>query len=158
MSKLLVCLVSCSLLLRCNNFPCSKNHISPAFIGYSRPDIDTLIFKAYTPNDNYQHLADSFMVTDHNASIYTTSNDTTIVYVNDSNPNRWISAGFDWKIYVPAKNKTILISDIVSPQTEGSKKCLNPVNSFVQDGQVVSPVSVYTGKFYTSGYLMYVHL
>lgn len=155
--KIMACLLSLGLLLRCNNYPCSKNHINPAFIGYALSDIDTFILRAYTPHDNYQHLVDSFIISNRNASVYTRSNDTTVVYVNDSNPDHWISAGFDWKIYIPATNKTVSVSDISSPPTDGGRNCINPIQSFVQDGRLITPSLVNNGKFYASGYLLYIH-
>ena len=63
--------------------------------------------------------------------IYTIVKDTTFVYVNDSDPKRNISSGFDWQIYIPAKNRAISISNIVSENNEGGKRCTNPVKSFV---------------------------
>jgi hypothetical protein len=157
MTKIIVCLASFMILHGCH-YPCVKNRINPVFIGFTVADVDTIILKAYRPNDNYQHLVDSFMVHNLYASIYTTTHDSTTVFVNSSNPDHWVSAGFDWKIFIPAKNKTVSISNIVSPQTETSYKgCENPVNSYMLDGQLVIPIPVNTGTFYTSGYMVYIH-
>jgi phenylpyruvate tautomerase PptA (4-oxalocrotonate tautomerase family) len=155
----IIFLVSIVFFPGCNqHHPCVKNHINPAFIGFSTADIDTLVLRAYQPNDNYQHLVDTILVINLNATIYTTKNDTTVVYVNDSNPDHWVSPGFDWQIYIPAKNRTISISNIVSTQTEGpGRACWNPINSFAQDGQLIVPQHIQTGQFYTSGYMAYIH-
>src|SRR5215217_1929453 len=116
MFKLTVLMMSLVVISRCN-YPCQKNYISPVFIGYSQADIDTIVLRAYMPNDNFQHLIDTFIYNNCCATIYTTRGDTTVVYLNSSNPDHWISAGFDWQIYIPAKNKTVSITKIVSPET-----------------------------------------
>ena len=143
------------LLAGCEH-PCRKNVIHPAFIHFQIEDIDTIILRAYRPNNNYLQLVDTFLVHNLHASIYTTVNDTTIVYVNNSDPDHWVSAGFDWQIYIPTKNRTISVAGIESEQVEGNKRCINPVTAFVQDGQRVVPENVNTGQWQTSGYRAYI--
>jgi len=122
-----------------------------------RSDVHTFIFRAYKPNDRFRHLVDTTLLTNRAASIYTAINDTTIVYVNDSNPDHWIRPGFDWQLYIPAKNKTVQILNITSTQVENKGRiCYNPINSFSIDGQIIIPVLVQTDKFYTSGYRVYI--
>jgi hypothetical protein len=143
----------------CNQrHPCINNYINPVFVGFSLADVDTIVLRAYRPNDNYLHLVDTTLIRNLYATIYTTTGDTTVVYVNSSNPDHWINPGFDWQIYIPAKNRTIAISNITSTQTEGpGRACLNPINSFKQDGQMIVPQPVETGHFYSSGYMAYIH-
>jgi len=134
------------------------NHINPAFIGFLRSDIDSFILRAYKPNDNFQHLVDTILVIDKFASVYTTINDTTVVYINDSDPNHWIKPGFDWRLYIPAKNRTVEISKINSTQVDGKGRvCYNPINSFEADGQIITPEFIQTNQFFTSGYRVYIH-
>jgi hypothetical protein len=136
---------------------CVDNYINPAFIGFLPSDIDTFVLKKYKQNDNFQHLLDTILVIDKYASIYTVSNDTTVVYVNSSDPTHWIRPAFDWQVYLPAKNKTVQISSITSTQVEDKgRTCYNPINSFNVDGQVIFPVLVQTDKFYTRGYRVYI--
>ncbi|MFL5740610.1 MAG: hypothetical protein ACJ75B_10365 [Flavisolibacter sp.] len=136
---------------------CVDNYINPAFIGFLPSDIDSFVLRKYKPNDNFQHLLDTILVIDKYASIYTASNDTTVVYVNSSDPSHLITPGFDWQVYIPAKNKTVQISSITSTETEGpGRTCYNPINSFNMDGQIIFPVPVETDKFYTSGYRVYI--
>lgn len=138
--------------------PCVNGHLNPVFIGFSAADINTFVLRAYKPNDNYLHLVDTILVANYGATIYTTTNDTTIVYVNDSNPNHWICPGFDWQIYIPAKNRIVSISNIITTQTENvGRVCWNPINSLTQDGQSIVPKLVETGEFFTSGYMAYIH-
>ena len=136
-------------------YPCNKGFINPAFVGFSPGDINTFILRAYKPNENYLHLLDTIIVQNVDPTIYTTSNDTTIVYIN-ANIDQLVVPGFDWQIYIPAKNRTVMISNIVSNPTEGGHQCRNPINSFMQDGQVITPIYMQTNKFYTSGFMIYI--
>lgn len=137
---------------------CVNSYIHPAFIGFSSSDIDTIILRAYKPNENFQHRVDTILVTNKGASIYTNDNDTTIIYQNDSDPNHWIRQGLDWELYIPAKNKTIRITNINGTQVEGKGRvCYNPINSFTVNGQKIIPIPVQTDEFYTSGYRVYIH-
>jgi hypothetical protein len=154
--KILLSLLLLSFLCGCHN-PCRKNVINPVFIGFPPAEIDTFILRAYQPNDNYQHLVDTLLVHGLYATIYTTINDSTYVYINDSDPDRMISDGFDWQIYLPGANRTFLVSGIAEEKTEGNKRCLNPIIAFKLDGQSVTPQPVSTGNFYTSGYMVYIH-
>jgi hypothetical protein len=52
----------------------------------------------------------------------------------------YMSPAYDYQIYLPAKKRTISIYDIISEQTsmgEGSGGCMNPISSFMQDGQQI---------------------
>lgn len=137
--------------------PCVKNSINPAFVNFSLSEIDTFVLRAYQPNDNYQHLVDTLLVTNRYTSIYTATHDTTIVYINDSDPDHWISSGLDWQVYIPATNTTVAVSGITETPVDGPGRiCYNPVTSFKQDGQLVVPALLETGQFYTSGYRLYI--
>lgn len=145
---LIVTLSSCT-------YPCNKGFINPAFVGFSASDINTYVLRAYKPNDNYLHLLDTMIVQNAGPTIYTTSNDTTIVYIN-KNIDQLIAPGSDWQIYIPAKNRTVMISNIVSDLAEGGHQCRNPIDLFTQDGQVIKPTYMQTDKFNTSGYMIYI--
>lgn len=145
------------VLSGCDYF-CVDSAINPVFIGFSSADIDSAIVRRYQPNDNYLHLIDTFSLYKV-GSIFTTTGDTTIVFINSGNPDQIIEEGYDWQIYLPGKNRTITIADIVSlhNQKYGAHGCLNPAISFVQDGQLVQPTYVNSGQFYTSGCMAYIH-
>lgn len=125
-------------------------------------DLDTIIVRAYQPNDYYQHLLDTLAIIKDSNCYFTTSNDTTVIYFGDFNnqseiTSTGISTGSDWQIYISATNRTITISDIISQQTEEPVRyCLNPISSFMQDGQLEAPKLVNSGVYYTSGYLVYI--
>jgi hypothetical protein len=143
---------------------CVPDLINPVLIGFSTSDIDTLILRRYKPNDNYRTLIDTLLIVNpatnngFSDGIYSTSNDTTIVCINEGPPYEPISYGHDWIVYIPAKNKTIFISNIVSNQNEEKKGCSAPIASFVQDSQLISaPTFFSTNEFYTTGYRAYIH-
>jgi hypothetical protein len=137
---------------------CTNAFLLPAFIGFSQNDLDTIVVRSYQPNDNYQHLLDTFLIVKNVSCFAFTFHDTTILdFVNFNTTTENIASGSDWQIYIPARNRTISISDIISEQTEGSRKiCLNPITSFMQDGKVVTPHFVISSVYYTSGYFAYI--
>ncbi len=136
-------LVSCS-----KEYDCTDFQIVPAFIGFSSSDIDTFVLRKYKPNDNYQNLVDTFKVIYGYNGQYYTSNDTTSVFVSDG--KNGIKAGFDWLLFIPAKNRTILISEIVSEKKTGQCgsgifsmdkfgcTCTNKVFSVKKDNQIIN--------------------
>lgn len=89
---------------------CFDNKILPAFVGFQRSEIDTLVVRKFQASSNFQTRLDTFMVVQSDA--YRTTNDTTkIMYYSLENG---IVTGFDWQIFIPALNRTIIISEIVS--------------------------------------------
>lgn len=144
----------CSLLVVLGFMSCSKEYdcadlqISPAFISFSPSDIDTIVLRKYKQNDSYQNLIDTFKVIYGYSGQYYTSNDTTSVFVSDG--KNGIKAGFDWLIFIPAKNKTIFISDIVSEKKTGTCgsgifsmdkfgcTCTNDIFSAKKDNQIIN--------------------
>lgn len=146
------------------NTACRPNLINPVLIGFSTTETDTLILRRYKANDNYQTLIDTLKIVNAaannglGAGIYTTSNDTTLIDINVGPPFSPIAYGYDWKLYIPAKDRIISISNIVNSQKETGNGCSVPIASFVQDGQLIdAPVFFSTDKFYTSGYRAYIH-
>jgi hypothetical protein len=157
MKKSIFLSIAVLFLIGCSS-PCYRGQINSAFIGFSAADIDTFILRQYKPNDNYLHLIDTSIIVNTGSIYYSTSNDTTTVFVNSSNLNDYITAGYDWELYIPAKNKTVLFSNIVDEINSGYKgACLNPVKSFVQDGQFTVPGFSTNKTFPISGFVAYIH-
>lgn len=145
---------------------CQPNYINPAFVGFSPADLDTIIVKQFSQNDSFDNLIDSLLVIDpvlNNGlgyAIYTSWSDTTLLTINVGAPHYPIMPGYDWTIYIPAKNKTITISQIKSPVESGNKNCSNPITSFIQDGQLISnPVYIDSSgnDWWFNGYRVYIH-
>ncbi len=152
MTKLSLLTISLTALLfascgREYEVDCIDPQIETAFINYAKPDIDTFILRKFKAADNYQTLLDSFTVAYGWAGYYTTLHDTTSIYISG---DKGIKAGFDWQIFIPALNKTVLVSDIVTEKKTGTCKngifsldkmacgCANRVYSAKINNQVVN--------------------
>jgi hypothetical protein len=146
---------------------CQKNQINPVFIGYTLSDIDTVIFRKYTLNSNFTQLLDTLLLDTTYAHSYayryTVTHDSTILSLVVDTPQSAIVAGYDWKIFVPAKNQTIFISGIENGAHTGAAVCSDPIASFLQDGrQVISPEyfghNITGDSWWLNGYRAYIHL
>ncbi|HWI91327.1 MAG TPA: hypothetical protein VNT20_08625 [Flavisolibacter sp.] len=125
---------------------CGDPPIATTFINVNRTDIDTFIIRKFKAADNYQTLLDTFKVTEGWPVYYNTSNDTTSISVGDG--IHGIRLGFDWQIFIPATNKTVLVSDFVSEKRTGKCRhgifgkpgcgCYNRVYSAKMNNQVIN--------------------
>jgi hypothetical protein len=161
LASLLCCFASCG-----PDRLCSPNLINPVFVGYSLSDIDTLLLRRYKANDSFNILIDTMTfvspstgINGPNYGVYRTSNDTTFVDINVKADYTPISYGYDWELYIPAKNRTVSISAITNTQNTGNKGCGNPITSFVQDGQLIGAPTFFglDEESGTSGYRAYIH-
>ncbi len=146
-------LISCS-----KEYDCADAQIQPAFIGFTIADIDTFILKKFNPNDNYQNQVDSFVVKYGYNGSYQTFHDTTTIFITDG--KNGIKAGYDWQLFIPAKNKTILVTDIVSEKKTGKCGsgifsmdkfgcyCTNKIFSAKQDNQIITFLNSDTTRHY----------
>lgn len=116
---ILFTLISVILFGCTREYDCLNSQIQPAFIGFSLPDIDTFVLKKFKAGDNFQTIIDTFIVKHGYTAQYQISNDTTAVFV--TNGENGIRAGNDWQIYLPAVNKSIFISAIISEKK--TEKC-----------------------------------
>ena len=143
---------------------CSNNTISPAFIGFSKSQIDTVILKRFTPGGNFANLIDSVVITDPSIDtncchpyLYSVEGDTTLIF------NRYdtigpIRSGYDWQIYIPGTGSTINITNIENGEQLSCRYCTLPnIISFVQNGtQINAPTHVYDIHVYDDGYRVYI--
>ncbi len=138
-------------------YDCDDLQIKLAFIGFPPSDIDTFVLRKFKPADNYQNLIDTFIVRYGYYGSYETSNDTTTVFVTDG--KNGIKAGYDWQIFIPAKNKTVFVSDIVSEKKTGKRGygifsldpapgCTNDIFSVKKDNQVINFSNSGTAEYY----------
>lgn len=141
-------------------YDCANLQIQPAFIGFSPSEIDTFVLRIFKPANNYQYLIDTFIVQYGYNGNYQVSNDTTKVFV--TNGINGIKSGFDWQIFIPARNKTVHVSEIVSEKKTGRRGygifsldpapgCTNEIFSAKMDNQVINFPN--TG---TSGYNLFI--
>lgn len=152
------------LLFSCRTIHCVDQFITPVFIGYSPGDLDTIIVRKYKAGTDFQSLLDTAIITNNpTVAGYVTSNDTTTVVLNvySDEPN-YLLPGSDWQLYLPSVNLTISLSDIVSPQASykcfgDDCECWNPINSYTQNGQEVTPPTGPIPGLGGGSYLMYIN-
>ncbi len=135
-------------------YKCADPQIQPTLIGFNATDIDTVVLRKFKPNDNYQSLLDSIVVTRGRDWAYQVSHDTTALYAIDD--QQAIKTGYDWKIFIPATRKTIALSTISSESKtvdcgwglfsmdKFGCACANTIFSVKQDNQTVS----FSSQFY----------
>lgn len=143
---LLLILLLTLIFNACNctkEYDCDDYPIQPAFIGFTLAEIDTLVFRRFKEKDNFRTLIDTVIVTKNNQ--YQTSNDTTKIVHYEL--DKGIKVGFDWQLFIPAINKTVMITDIISNKKEGkcgfravgeACSCTNDLFSAKQDNQVIT--------------------
>jgi hypothetical protein len=143
---------------------CSENTISPAFIGFSKSQIDTVILRRFTPGGTFANLIDTVVITDPSLDtncchpfLYSIEGDTTLIF-NRYDTIAPIRAGYDWQIFIPATKSTVSISDIESGTQLSCGYCTLPnIVSFEQNGtEIKSPVHVYDNSIYDDGYRIYI--
>ena len=160
---ILIAIVSIIILTSCNRtITCSNQFITPAFIGFNLSDLDSIIVRQYKKDGSFLQLIDSTLIKSDTTFLKSTSsNDTTFVLLNQiSGQEKYIFPDHDWQIYIPAKNMTFSISNIISPQTEYSCfkcSCWNPINSFIQNTQTFIPKINKIPHLGGNFYLTYIH-
>jgi hypothetical protein len=164
--KLLLTLALCGALCwsGCDYF-CAPELINPVFVGFAPGQVDSLVLRWYKPTDNFRTLIDTMLIVNPAVSsnglstaIYTTSHDTTLVFINVSPPLSAIYAGYDYQLYMPSTGQTTSFTQITSETTSGTKHCAGLITSFMQDNQLIdAPIFFGTGTFYVMGYRAYIH-
>jgi hypothetical protein len=153
------CACVLTALSGCGPNHCQDTFITPLFIGFSDAEIDTLVVRQFIPNDNFSHVTDT-AIFDASKVFYARHSDTVLVLFNViSGREKYIMPGADWQIFIPSINRTISISNIESPKTDGpcfKCGCQNPINSFSQDAQTVSPVTAPIPNYGASNYVFYI--
>ncbi|MDQ6763785.1 MAG: hypothetical protein M3015_14315 [Bacteroidota bacterium] len=138
--------------------PCNDTDIELGFIGFDKSELDTLIIRKYMANDNYQHLVDTLIYPSDTSGLNQSHDTIRIRPAYDL-----IKYGNDWQIFIPAKNKTILISDIKSEQkeikchftfTKSNCYCINPIYSVKLDNTLIDLSGVNTAL---QPYYIYIH-
>lgn len=161
--NILIGIIGILVLTSCyRTISCSNQYITPAFIGFNLSDLDSIIVRQYKNDGNFLQLIDTTLITFDTTFLKTTSsNDTTFVLLNHiTGQEKYIFPDHDWQIYIPPKNMTFSISNIISPQTEYSCfkcNCWNPINSFVQNTQTFIPQIKKIPNLGGGFYLTYIH-
>ena len=144
MKYILVIALSVFVICSCGrDIDCADSSIHPTFIGYSLADVDTMVLRRYKAGDGFNTMIDTFLITllNRNGTYVIAGPDslqvyTSGVYGSNGEVLNAIHVGYDWKLYIPAKNKTVAITGIVSERNSThcwKCVCYNRVFSFVAD-------------------------
>jgi hypothetical protein len=158
-----IVIVTIFLVTSCNrSVPCSNQYITPAFIGFTLSDLDSVTVRQFKKDGTFSQLIDTATISfDTNFLISTSINDTTFVKLNHIiGYEKYLFPDHDWQIYIPAKNITYSISSIISPQTEFSCfkcSCWNPITSFIQNSQIINPPLRKIPNMGGDFYITYIH-
>ena len=147
-----VLVIALPLLVLCScgrDIDCADANIQPTFIGYSLADVDTMVLRRYKAGDGFNTLIDTFLITMYNRSgTYVIAGldrievSTSGVYGNNGEALNAIHVGYDWKLYIPATNKTVAITGIVSEHNSThcwKCVCYNRVFSYMADTVTYKP-------------------
>lgn len=114
-------------------------------IGLTAVEIDTIILRKFTKGGNFTSMIDTLSINPSNVFFqfpYTTR-DTSFMGV--LRPDVLLKSKYDYQIYIPAVNRLVRITDIREPQQKMKRTlpsdktyCLNSIQSFQQDGQMVT--------------------
>ena len=111
--KIIIFLTLLTIISSCSReYNCEDTSITPVFIKFQPADIDTLVIRKYAINSNFTNQLDSGIIEFGRSGNYISQNDTTIIQSYSEKLS--VKNGFEWQIYIPAKNKSINITDIKS--------------------------------------------
>lgn len=132
----------------CGSYNCGEAEgIRIATVGLTAAEIDTIILRKFTRGSNFSSRIDTLSLNSSNAVFqfpYTTK-DTSFLGI--LNPDVLLKSKYDYEIFIPAVNKLVRITAISEPQQRMKKGlfnstkeyCVNTIQSFQQDGQMVTP-------------------
>ena len=125
----------------CVKCPCIDYYIGPNFIGFNPSEVDTVIIRKYSKNNNFNTLIDTAFFDNKTSFQIQKSNDT--ISFPYSPGNFSIDKNYDWILFLPSINRIFKISNIVSPQVSlpcpNKIQCVNPINSLNIDGVISTP-------------------
>jgi hypothetical protein len=107
-------------------------------------------------------LLDTQLVTDpsldtlfYHPSRYITTGDTTMVFC-DYDTITPVRYGYDWEIYIPARNQTVLLYNIEKGSVPAHKGCTESIGSFMLNGQEITSPVLYDNMTTTGGYRAFI--
>ena len=111
---LVILMVSCT-----KEYDCTDKQLQPVFIHFQPAEIETFTLRKYTAGENFRNLLDTFVVRVGYNAYYQVRQDTTIVFIPDG--SHGIKPGYDWQLFIPSRQRTILVSEIKSERTTGKR-------------------------------------
>ena len=141
----------------CGSYNCGEAEgLRISTIGLTAVEIDTIILRKFTKGSGFTSRIDTLSVNSSNALFqfpYTTK-DTSFMGVLSAGV--LLKSKYDYEIYIPAVNKLVSITDISEPQQRMKKGlfntskeyCVNAIQSFQQDGQMVTLKNIWQPEIY----------
>ena len=148
-SSLLLSLLAVFILCSCGKYPCSPSTgLRLAFVSYTEAETDTVILKQYVKGRQFNTVMDSILI-DTTVLRFVSRNDTLFPAVLLS--NTLMISQYDYRVYLPAVDRTYNISDIVEEQqylkrgflSTTKEGCGNLISSYALDGQLVTDPTFY---------------
>ncbi len=152
-----VVITAMALTACCYEVDCEQENLNFGLVSFKTSDIDTIIFRKYDANSNFQSLKDTMKITNINVLTPSISGDT-VLFLSSNYPSENIkfqlTAGNDYEIFIPGTLKLTRITDILEQKTkrkncdisDGNKTCYNPIIGFKVDGQTKSGEVFYLRK------------
>ena len=138
-----------------NDYPCPKETLLPAYIGYAQTEVDTIRLERYIKGTSFTQRADTLVFTNYN-SVFSRSGDTTLLLPNFNREK--ISDEYDLRFINLFDNKTVDISSMQFRMEEGHRGglfgwdrdilCTSPLISYMRDNTQVAVNSGTGGVFY----------
>ena len=131
----------------CYEVDCQKENLSFGVVSFAPTDYDTIIFRKYEANSNFQTLLDTIELRDIYLLNPNISGDTVVFLTSDYpllNVKFNLEAGNDYEIFFPAINKLTRVTEILEtnvkvkkcPPSDGPSGCFNSIIGFKIDGQL----------------------
>jgi hypothetical protein len=138
-------IILCALLGGCSRtYDCKDPYFELQYIGYTKPEMDTLVIRKFRKDSNFQQLIDTVIIKFDTSMIRAGKNGALAASTQFSKEP--ILAAYDWQLFIPSTDKTISIAIINQGKetgqcpTVGHKyhcRCYNPVYSLKIDNQLV---------------------
>jgi len=136
MLRAFLILLSVSFFVSCQNCIClPSDGLRLGFISFDSTDVDTIIIRKFEKGNNFTHLVDTSQW-DRNNVVFARQNDTLqlVIYVGYIR----LKSNYDYKVIIPAINRTFAITDLNEPKEEGNCSgkvmCVNRIVSCKLDG------------------------
>ena len=132
------------LLCACGKDPCTPSiGLRLAFVSFTDAEADTVILTQFAKGTQFNQPMDSILI-DTTVMRFFNRNDT--LFPASLLSRTLMVSQYDYRVFVPALNKTYNISDIVEEQKElkrgflssTKESCINPIRSYVLNGQTIT--------------------
>jgi hypothetical protein len=134
----------------CGDYPCVKADLNYRLIGFSDPEIGTIILRRFQKNTFT--IKDSFVFNASNPIRFERFGDT--LFIAAATTDALMKSDYDYQMFFPGAGRLFSITEIKEEQSYGTKKgkvdCINQISSCKVDGQPINiinfPNTIYLKK------------